>query len=153
MNEELENLKSLRDEDDDNIDDIISFKYEVYSQEKDYLNKKRKRNPIETNEKDENDEEINEPKGEKEGDKDGKKEQKSKNPKKNKLIKKKCDDSEDLEKDIEIYDYKLEFREGGILIKQKNVCGKTLDLAVLLGPADQKIFIGFQMKYYEKGTH
>ena len=153
LNEELENLKSLRDKDDDNIDDIISFKYEVYSQEKDYLNKKRKRNLIETNEKDENDEEINEPKGEKEGDKDGKKEQKSKNPKKNKLIKKKCDDSEDLEKDIEIYDYKLEFREGGILIKQKNVCGKTLDLAVLLGPADQKIFIGFQMKYYEKGTH
>ena len=39
------------------------------------------------------------------------------------------------------------------IIKQKNVYRKILDLAVILGDSSIKKFIGFQMKYYEKGTN
>ena len=63
------------------------------------------------------------------------------------------DEKDDLEKEMKIINYKDDLINNGILIKQKNVCGKTLDLAVMLGNSSNKKFIGFQMKYYEKGVH
>ena len=40
-----------------------------------------------------------------------------------------------------------------MIISQNNICGKTLDLAVMLGDSSNKKFIGFQIKYYERGSH
>ena len=62
-------------------------------------------------------------------------------------------DLEDLNNEIIIIEYNEYFKNNGIIIKQKNICGKVLDMGVLLGESNKKKFIGFQMKYYERGTH
>ena len=53
-------------------------------------------------------------------------------------------------KKIKIYEYNESFNNGSIIINQINKIGKTLDFAFLYGEKDSKIFIGFQMKCYEK---
>ena len=57
-----------------------------------------------------------------------------------------------MEKEKEIIEYKDDFINSGILINHKNLNGKIIDLTLLIGPSDKKIFIGFQMEYHEKGT-
>ena len=63
------------------------------------------------------------------------------------------DEKIDLEDEINITSYKKDFVNNGMIISQKNICGKTLDLAAMLGDSPHKKFIGFQIKYYERGTH
>ncbi len=50
-------------------------------------------------------------------------------------------------------EYNEEFKNGPILISQRQFSGEALDLGVLLGDKDNKKFIGFQMKFYDKNTH
>ena len=57
-----------------------------------------------------------------------------------------------LDKVIEFSDYNEDFKNGGIIISQRQSNGEALDLGVLLGEKDKKQFIGFQMKYYSKKT-
>ena len=161
LNDELDNLKSSSNK---IKNDINYFKYEVFSKEIEFLKNKRYPENIEIENREEEDEknEINNIEEEENEEKDKKNVKKSKNKSKRKKKNKKNEKDilkeieaakKDLEKNIEINEYKEDFINNGILINQKNVCGKTLDLGVLLGPSDNKIFIGFQMKYYEKGTH
>ena len=51
---------------------------------------------------------------------------------------------------IKIYEYNDSFNNGSIIVNQTKKGGKTLDFAFLYGEQDSKIFIGFQMKCYEK---
>lgn len=51
-----------------------------------------------------------------------------------------------------IIEYSEEFKNGGILINQKNRNGEVLDQAVLLGKKENKIFIGLQIKFYSEKT-
>jgi len=89
---------------------------------------------------------------------------------KNKVKKKKKSKKNEIVKNIEIKDintsgeksnsninidekiehnlYNEEFKNGIILIKQKNLNGKTLDLGLLIGEKTKKNFVGFQMKFY-----
>ena len=48
--------------------------------------------------------------------------------------------------------YDDNFKNGGILVKQRNLNGETLDLGVLLGEKSNKTFIGFQMKFYGENS-
>ena len=57
-----------------------------------------------------------------------------------------------LDEEIEYNIYTEEFKNGIILIKQKNSNGKTLDLGLLTGEKTNKNFIGFQMKFYGEKT-
>lgn len=61
-------------------------------------------------------------------------------------------DSEN-EKEINYISFDEDFKNGSILIKQKNLNGNTLDLGVLLGEKSNKTFIGFQMKFYGEKSH
>ena len=59
----------------------------------------------------------------------------------------------DIEKKkIKIYKYDDSFCKGEIFINQGEKGGKTLDFGFLGGGQNSKIFIGFQMKSYSKGT-
>ena len=53
-------------------------------------------------------------------------------------------------KKIKIYEYNSSLSNGSIIVNQTKKVGKTLDFAFLYGEQDSKIFIGFQMKCYEK---
>ena len=164
-------MKKLKIPDDDiktESKDINFFMYETLSKEKMLLQKKR--NPDNKNLETSN-ESYNVETSKKKGEKNNKeleenikiniqqkKEKKEKNEEiKNKDNKENINELKELKKEKkekkEIIEYKDEFINSGILINQKNLNGKTLDLAILIGPSDKKIFIGFQMKYYEKGTH
>ena len=57
-----------------------------------------------------------------------------------------------LDEEVEHNIYSEEFKNGMILIKQKNSNGKTLDLGLLIGEKTKKIFVGFQMKFYGEKT-
>ena len=86
----------------------------------------------------------------------GKKIQRTEEKEKNKNIavekKKKVIGKSNLDKVIEFSDYNEDFKNGGIIISQRQSNGEALDLGVLLGEKDKKQFIGFQMKYYSKKT-
>ena len=63
------------------------------------------------------------------------------------------DEEVDIEKKkIKIYKYDDSFLKGEIFINQGEKVGKTLDFGFLYGEQNSKIFIGFQMKSYSKGT-
>ena len=157
-------LKKLKIPDDDiktESKDINFFMYETLLKEKILLQKKR--NPDNKNIETSN-ESPNIKTAKKKGKKNNKKLeeniktniQQQKENIKNKGKKKNINKLKELKKEEEkkeIIEYKDDFINSGILINQKNLNGKTLDLAILIGPSDKKIFIGFQMKYYEKGTH
>ena len=160
LDTELKNLRSPIPELNTDHKDINYFKYETFSNVIKLLQKKR--NPDSHNDN-ENKEEIFSKK-----DKNKKINPKGETGKKLKTKQgndsilddpneinnnNKETNSKYLEDDISIIDYKDELINNGIIISQKNVCGKTLDLAVLLGESSHKKFIGFQMKYYEQGTH
>ena len=158
LDSELKNLKIPVDNIKEDLKDINFFKYETFSKEKTLLQKKR--NPDNKNIETSNEssktkkaevaeEKINEEMGSdiNINNKGKKKITKNKDKKENKNV------STELNKGQEIIEYKSDFINSGILINQKNLNGKTLDLVILIGPSDKKIFIGFQMKYYEKGTH
>ena len=146
--------------------DIIHYKYKVFSQEKELLNKKRfpeiNENKLDTEEKNKEEEKANKNK-KNDGKKNNIKNESNIKLKDNKKNIKKTTNAyssrksnrinDDLKEKISFYEYNEDFQNSGILIKQKNPYGKTLDLGILLGPYNQKTFIGFQMKYYEKGTH
>ena len=61
---------------------------------------------------------------------------------------KKSNSNIDLDEKIEHNLYSEQFKNGIILIKQKNLNGKTLDLGLLIGEKTKKNFIGFQTKFY-----
>ena len=86
----------------------------------------------------------------------GKKIQRTEEKEKNKNItikkKKNVIKKSNLDKVIEFNDYNEDFKNGGIIISQRQSNGEALDLGVLLGEKDKKQFIGFQMKYYSKKT-
>ena len=58
-----------------------------------------------------------------------------------------------VEENINNITYNDDFKNSGILIKQRQNTGETLDLGVLYGDKNKKIFIGFQMKFYDEKTH
>lgn len=58
-----------------------------------------------------------------------------------------------LEEIIDEVSYSEDFKNSGILIKQKQLNGKTLDLGVLIGDKNNKSFIGFQIKFFGPEAH
>ena len=58
----------------------------------------------------------------------------------------------DIDKSIDIITYPEEFQNSSILITQKKITGKTLDLGFLFEKKDKKKFVGLQMKFYDKNT-
>ena len=58
----------------------------------------------------------------------------------------------DKENQIIINDFKDEFLNGNILFNQLKKTGKIYDQAFLYGKKDSKIFIGFQMKFFQNST-
>ena len=58
----------------------------------------------------------------------------------------------DLDESIDNITYQEEFQNSSILITQKQITGRTLDLGFLFGKKDEKKFIGLQMKFYDKNT-
>ena len=127
LEKELNDLKHL-------YNDINSYifhsKYKVYSQEKELLNKKRF--------------------PEKEDFKDKKNKFNIRNKSNSSKDENKIDDSKEY---VDFFEYSDDFRNSGILIQQKNSDEKILDLGVLLGPWNKKIFVGFRMNYFAEGTY
>ena len=60
-----------------------------------------------------------------------------------------CDD---IDNQIIINEYKDEFLNGNILLNQCKSIGKIYDQAFLYGEKNSKIFVGFQMKFFENST-
>lgn len=137
----------------ENSKEVNFFKYETFTQKKSLLNKKRYfSTEIEKNEE-KNSEEEDEIKENKENLKKTQKAKTSKKRTKSKIEIEKEKFEKNLNTKINIVEYDDNFINNGILISQKNPCGKVIDLAALLGPSREKKFISFQIKYYEKGTH
>ena len=82
----------------------------------------------------------------------GKKIQRQKKEIKKNIKTKRIDNKKHLDKLIKFNEYNEDFKNGGIIITQRQVNGEALDLGVLLGEKDIKQFIGFQMKFYSKNT-
>jgi len=59
------------------------------------------------------------------------------------------DINNDINNQITINEYKDEFLNGNILLNQLKKVGKIYDQAFLYGKKDSKIFIGFQMKFFQ----
>ena len=151
LNNELNHLKVPPPELSEDKKDINHFKYEIFTNE--LLKKKR---ILKLNEKKKNKNEKTYKKGylkkqkkndinsiiEIEGENDTESQ--------NSLS---IDEKINLEDEISITNYKNDFINNGMIITQKNICGKTLDLAAMLGDSSHKKFIGFQIKYYERGSH
>ena len=58
----------------------------------------------------------------------------------------------DIDNQIIINEYKDEFLNGNILLNQCKSIGKIYDQAFLYGEKNSKIFVGFQMKFFENST-
>ena len=65
---------------------------------------------------------------------------------------KKIDKTINLNMKVECNKYNENFKNGAIMIIQKQINGETLDLGFLLGKKDNKKLIGFQMKFYSKNS-
>ena len=131
---------------------INNFKYEEYSKEIELLRRKRKFNPNESakNKSQKASEKGNEHLyNQNDNDVGDEIDENIKDLREEEI---KLNEKNDLEKEINITNYKNDLINNGIIIKQKNECGKTIDIAVMLGDSSYKKFIGFQMKYYEEET-
>ena len=58
-----------------------------------------------------------------------------------------------LDEDVEYIKYSENFKNGNILIVQKQLTGETVDLGFLCGKKYNKKFIGLQMKFYDNNSH
>ena len=77
--------------------------------------------------------------------KESKKKKEVKNVKKEKVI--------DLDKSVNYIEYKEDFKNGSIMITQKQLNGEAVDLGFLFGKQYEKKFIGLQIKFYDNKTH
>ena len=68
-----------------------------------------------------------------------------KNNKKEKVI--------DLDESVNYIEYKEDFKNGSIMITQKQLNGEVVDLGFLFGKHYEKKFIGLQMKFYDNNIH
>ena len=83
------------------------------------------------------------------------KENKSESEKKNKKLKEKEKENKttiDLDESIDNITYKEEFKNASILVTQRQINGRALDLGFLFGKKEEKKFIGLQLKFYNKNT-
>jgi hypothetical protein len=77
--------------------------------------------------------------------KESEKKKEVKNNKKEKVI--------DLDKSVNYNEYKEDFKNGSIMITQKQLNGEAVDLGFLFGKQYEKKFIGLQIKFYDNKTH
>ena len=59
----------------------------------------------------------------------------------------------DLDKSVNYNEYKEDFKNGSIMITQKQLNGEVVDLGFLFGKQYEKKFIGLQMKFYDNNTN
>ena len=95
-------------------------------------------------EREEGEEKSDEEKESNEEDESSEEEEESESENEDKKMKKK--------ENVKYIIYDDNFKDGCILVKQRNLNGETLDLGVLLGEKYDKTFIGFQMKFYGENS-
>ena len=77
--------------------------------------------------------------------KESEKKKEVKNNKKEKVI--------NLDKSVNYNEYKEDFKNGSIMITQKQLNGEVVDLGFLFGKQYEKKFIGLQIKFYDNNTN
>ena len=134
----------------------IEIKDEIKLERENDIQKEDKKENEGQNEKDENDENGEEE--EEEEDDDDEDEEESDEEDESSEEEEEESESEDKNKKgeknerVKCIIYDDNFQNGGILVKQRNLNGETLDLGVLLGKKSDKTFIGFQMKFYGENS-
>ena len=139
-------------------DNNSSFKNIQYYYNENLKREKKRLNDILLGKKRGEEDQEKEKKKEKENEKE-KKENKNKKSKEKKVKKEVEKENEiktnltiDLDESVDNIQFEEEFKNSSILITQKQITGKTLDLGFLCGNKEEKKFIGLQMKFYDKNS-